>query len=181
MFKTARGEEISKPEIIQRIAEYILKEPKAQYEITVGTDSQNHKSTKMVEVIAIHKTGQGGLFFYDAEYIRKISNIKQKIVAETMRSLNVAEGILDGIEEILFDNGLLLEDIDLSFQIHCDIGKAGKTNILIQEITSWVQSCGYDCCIKPYSYAASGIANKFTKQSCETTIVNIRSDTNNVL
>ena len=163
MFKTARGEEISKPEIIQRIAEYILKEPKAQYEITVGTDSQNHKSTKMVEVIAIHRTGQGGLFFYSAEYIRKISNLKQKINEETLRSLNAADGILDGLEEILFDHELFLDDIDLSFQIHCDIGKAGKTNVLIQEITSWVQSYGYLCCIKPYSYAASGIANKFTK------------------
>ena len=163
MFKTARGEEISKPEIIQRIAEYILKEPKAQYEITVGTDSQNHKSTKMVEVIAIHRTGQGGLFFYSAEYIRKISNLKQKINEETLRSLNVADGILDGLEEILFDHELFLDDIDLSFQIHCDIGKGGKPSMLIQEITSWVQSYGYLCCIKPYSYAASGIANKFTK------------------
>ncbi len=164
MFKTPKNEEISKPQIVCRIAEFILKDPKAKYEITVGTDSQTHKMTRMVEVIAVHKIGEGGMFFYDAECIRRISNLKQKINEETMRSLNVANGLLDQLEEVLFDEGgIFLEDLDLSFQIHCDIGSCGKTNMLIKEITGWVESCGYDCCIKPYSYAASGIANKYTK------------------
>lgn len=163
MFRTARGEEVDKPEIISRIAEFILKDVYAEYEITVGTDSQNHKDTKMVEVIAVHRLGNGGLFFYNTEYIKRIPDIKQKINEETYRSLSVANGLVDGIEEILFEHEVLLEDIKLSFQIHCDIGTCGKTNILIKEITSWVQSYGYICCIKPDSYAASGIANKYTK------------------
>jgi len=163
MFKTAQGEVVDKPQIIKRIADFILKDPHAQYEITVGTDSQNHKSTKMVEVIAIHRIGNGGTFFYNAEYIRRISNLRQKINEETMRSLTVADGLMAGLEEILFEHGVFLDDINLSFQIHCDIGNYGKTNMLIKEITSWVQSYGYLCCIKPYSYAASGIANKYTK------------------
>ena len=163
MFRTARGEEVDKPEIINRIAEFILKDVHAEYEITVGTDSQSHKDTKMVEVIAVHRVGNGGLFFYNTEYIKRIPDLKQKIEAETYRSLEAANGILSGLEEILFDQEVLLDDINLSFQIHCDIGICGKTNMLIKEITSWVQSYGYLCCIKPDSYAASGIANKITK------------------
>ncbi|MBQ1294282.1 MAG: hypothetical protein IIY21_09600, partial [Clostridiales bacterium] len=51
----------------------------------------------------------------------------------------------------------------VSFQIHCDIGRSGKTNVLIKEVVSWVTSQGYVCLIKPDSYAASGIADKYSK------------------
>lgn len=163
MFKTARGEEIEKAQIVKRIADFILEDTLSQYELTVGTDSQNHKDTKMVEVIAIHRKGRGGMFFYNTEHIRRISNLRQKINEETMRSLNLANGIVDQLEEILFDNEVLIDDLDISFQIHCDIGNYGKTNMLIKEITSWVQSYGYSCCIKPYSYAASDIADRYSK------------------
>ena len=163
MFKTARGQEVTKEQIIRRIAGFIAEDPSAHYEITVGTDSQNHGMTKMVEVIAVHRKGRGGTFFYNVDYLRRITNLRQKINEETMRSLSVADGILEGIELLLLEKDLLLEEIDLSFQIHCDIGSCGKTSMLIQEITKWVQSYGYLCCIKPYSYAASGIANKYSK------------------
>lgn len=163
MFKTARGEEIEKAQIVARIADFILQDPKAKYEITVGTDSQSHKDTKMVEVIAVHRKGQGGMFFYSTEYIRKITNLKQKINEETSRSLMLADGIVDRLEEILFDHNIFIDELDISFQIHCDIGTCGKTNMLIKEITSWVQSYGYLCCIKPYSYAASDIADRISK------------------
>lgn len=35
--------------------------------------------------------------------------------------------------------------LNIHFVIHCDIGHAGKTQALIKEIVSWVQSCGYEC------------------------------------
>ena len=56
-----------------------------------------------------------------------------------------------------------IEKLNLNFHIHCDIGHKGKTKELIKEITNWVESLGYDCLIKPESYTASGIANKFSK------------------
>lgn len=34
---------------------------------------------------------------------------------------------------------------------------------LISKIVAWVHSAGFDCAIKPDSYTASGIANKFSK------------------
>ena len=53
--------------------------------------------------------------------------------------------------------------IVVSFRIHCDIGRSGKTSVLIKEVVSWVTSQGYVCLIKPDSYAASGIADKYSK------------------
>jgi len=163
MFRSANGKEITMDGIIDRIARYIAEEPSASYEITVGTDSQSHGQTKMVEVIAVHRKGCGGIYFYNIEFVRRISNLKQKINEETSRSLNIANGLIDRLEFTLIDGGIDITSLDISFQIHCDIGRYGKTNMLIREITSWVTSYGYVCLIKPYSYAASGIANKYSK------------------
>lgn len=64
---------------------------------------------------------------------------------------------------LFIEKDMLLEDLNVSFQIHCDIGRSGKTSVLIKEVVSWVTSQGYVCLIKPDSYAASGIADKYSK------------------
>ena len=163
MFRSASGQEMTEDQIINKIAKYIADQPNATYEFTVGTDSQNHRQTKMVEVIAVHREGNGGIYFYNVEYMRKISNLKQKISTETSRSLEIANGLVDKLELALYEYDIDINDLDLTFQIHCDIGQDGKTSMLINEITKWVTACGYTCLIKPYSYTASGIANKYSK------------------
>ena len=163
LFKRGNGEVVTYEEMIQLIADYIAKYPNKTYEITIGTDSQSHYSTKVVEVIAIHRVGDGGIFFYRIDYVDRIRSIKEKIIEETSRSLANAEGFMDNIELRLLENGIDIDKLNLHFQIHCDIGHKGKTQSLIKEITTWVESMGYECLIKPESYTASGIANKFSK------------------
>ena len=163
MFYSASGKAMTMNDIANRIIQYILEDISASYEIMVGTDSQTHKETKMVEIIAVHRKGLGGIFFHNTDYVPRIHNLKQKINEETSRSLTVANELLDSIEFPLLGEGYLIDDIDVSFQIHCDIGKYGKTNELIREIVSWVTSQGYVCMIKPDSYVASGIADRYSK------------------
>lgn len=163
MFRSASGKAMTMNEIANRIIQYLMEDIHASYEITVGTDSQTSKETKMVEVIAVHRKGLGGIYFYNIDYIPRVHSLKQKINEETSRSLNVANDLLEAIEFPLLGEGYLIEDLDVSFQIHCDIGKYGKTNELIKEIVSWVTSQGYICMIKPDSYVASGIADKYSK------------------
>ena len=117
----------------------------------------------MVEVIAVHRVGKGGIFFYDVEYVDRIQSLRRKITEETQRSLELADGLLESLELALIDNNIDIDELDLCFQIHCDIGQEGKTKNLIREITNWVTSLGYVCLIKPDSYTASGIANKYSK------------------
>ena len=62
MFRSASGQEMTEDQIINKIAKYIADQPNATYEFTVGTDSQNHRQTKMVEVIAVHRQGNGGIY-----------------------------------------------------------------------------------------------------------------------
>lgn len=163
MFYSASGKAMTINEIANRIIQYMMEDIDASYEIMVGTDSQTHKDTKMVEIIAVHRKGLGGIFFHNTDFIPRIRSLKQKINEETSRSLTVANELLDAIEFPLLGEGYLLEDLNVTFQIHCDIGKYGKTNELIKEIVSWVTSQGYICMIKPDSYVASGIADRYSK------------------
>ena len=163
MFRTAQGKSISIKAASERIVQFILEDKESEYEITVGTDSQNFAYTKMVEVIAVHRRGRGGIYFYNIDNVPLITNLNQKINEETSRSLVVADELLSNLEELLFGQGYLIDELGISFQIHCDIGKYGKTRMLVREITRWVTGQGYVCIIKPYSYAASGIANKYSK------------------
>lgn len=163
MFHSVSGKAMTINEIANRIIQYMMEDINASYEIIVGTDSQTHKDTKMVEIIAVHRKGLGGIFFHNTDFIPRIRNLKQKINEETSRSLTVANELLDAIEFPLLGEGYLLEDLNVTFQIHCDIGKFGKTNELIKEIVSWVTSQGYVCMIKPDSYVASGIADRYSK------------------
>lgn len=163
IFKRGNGQSVKYSEMIKIISNFIAANPKAEYEITVGTDSQNHSSTKIVTVLAVHRIGDGGIFFYRSEYINKIRVLKEKIIEETARSIENATGLLDGIQLNLIDQDIDIEELNLHFQIHCDIGKKGKTKTLIKEITAWVEASGFEVAIKPNSYAASGIANKISK------------------
>lgn len=163
LFIRGNGEKVTRDRMAQLIAAYISEKPSADYEITVGTDSQNHSMTKMVEVIAIHRVGDGGIFFYFSEYVPKIQSLKAKITAETARSLENAYGLTDDVGLYLLEKDIDIDKLNINFQVHCDIGYYGKTRELIAEITAWVESCGYECHIKPESYAASGIANMISK------------------
>ena len=122
--------------------------------ITVGTDSQNFDITKVVLVVAIWKVGRGGIFFYDIRRVKKISNIRQKIFFETSISLEMARRLSDELK----DAGMNY-DID----IHVDAGDEGPSSKMIPEIVGWVKACGFGCKTKPDSYAASSIADKYSK------------------
>lgn len=163
MFLRPNGEYVTKEQVFKLIAQYIASDPHSEYEITVGTDSQSGHKTKMVEVIVARRMGSGGIFFYRTSYVDRINNLRQKIQEETQRSLALADSLLEAIECQLIDIGMNLNNLSINFKIHCDVGQEGETNALIKEIVGWVHSMGYECCIKPTSYAASTIANKYSK------------------
>lgn len=154
-------------EAIKVIADYIRVNPNAEYDITVGTDSQTHKYCRMVEVIAVCRVGDGGIFFYRREDIPKIKVLKEKIIEETNRSIENATGFIDKLQEELLEDNIDLDEMfleeRLAFAVHADIGKRGKTKELIKEICSWIEASGFEARIKPDSYAASGVANMLSK------------------
>lgn len=146
--------EVDFKNMIELIKSYVNEKPEKEYQISIGTDSQNFDLTKVVIVVAIHRVGNGGIFFYDIKRVKKITNIRQKIFYETNLSINAAAKFVEIFED---------EHFNYNISIHVDAGNNGPSSKIIPEITAWINSCGFDCKIKPYSYAASSIANKYSK------------------
>ena len=153
---------------IEQIPEKILafydknKKTDGVFQIVVGTDSQNFNDTKMVTVIAAYKEGRGGIFFYEIDRINRITNVMQKLNAETSRSLEIMMQLAGELEEeskykMMRDNTLL--------SIHVDAGWSdkGKTKELIPGLIGWIRACGFEAKCKPESFAASSIADKISK------------------
>ena len=88
----------------------------------------------------------------------EIRDLRTKLYTETQLSLDATDIL---ISTFLDNDEELFEKIHLS--IHLDIGKNGPTKDLIRELEGWVTAMGYDCEIKPESYAASSIANIYSK------------------
>ncbi len=61
--------------------------------------------------------------------------------------------------EKLAENGYA----DLNVEIHLDVGENGQTRDLIREVVGMVVGSGFDARIKPDSYGAMTVADKYTK------------------
>lgn len=145
---------VSDEKMIDIIKKFLEQAPESSYNISVGTDSQNFNCTKTVVVVAIYRVGNGGIFFYDIKRVKKINNLSQKLFFETSISLDIATKLSQVLER---------EEIDFGISIHVDAGKSGQSSKLIPEIVGWIKSCGFGCETKPNSYAASSIADRYTK------------------
>ena len=81
-------------------------------------------------------------------------------------SIDLANKFVSELEMEFYRTGWYYDDYHINFQLHCDIGYNGKTSALIPEITGWVKAAlpeEFSAIIKPESFAASSIANKFSK------------------
>jgi predicted RNase H-related nuclease YkuK (DUF458 family) len=73
---------------------------------------------------------------------------------EATMSLATAEDVVT----LLKNDGITKYDIE----IHVDIGSVGKTREMINEIVGMVRGSGYAVRMKPESYAASKVADRYT-------------------
>ncbi len=141
-------------EMFKIIKAFIKERPDMEYHISIGTDSQNHDLTKTIRVVAVHRVGNGGIFFYEEKKIKKITNLHQKLLYETNASLSLAARLAEKFKN---------ENFNYEISIHVDAGSNGPSKKMIPEISAWVRACGFDCKTKPESYTASSIANKYSK------------------
>lgn len=149
---------------IRKIAEVIKEKTSnsGEYELMIGTDSQNFDTTKVVVVIALHHIGKGGIFFYDVSHVTRINNVGQKLIYETQLSLEYAEKLIKEFETIKSETGYNYAE-HMTLGIHVDAGQNGPSKQVIPEIVGWIKACGYTVIVKPDSWAACSIANKYSK------------------
>lgn len=148
---------LSLDQVYKEVSEYVNQEPKGQYNLIVGSDSQTHLDTQVtfVTAIIIHRVGKGGRYFYSKHKKPYMSSIRQRIYYETFLSLEVASSLT----EIMNEDDLTALDLE----IHVDAGENGETRDIIKEVVGMVIGSGYNAKIKPHSFGASKVADRHTK------------------
>lgn len=152
--------EISFDDMFEEIIRYIGEGPDMTYKLIVGTDSQMREDeVNFVTAIIIHRVGKGARYFYHRQKLHNIYSLRQKIFYETSLSLETASRIAGKLAATGLDEQLDL----LNVEIHLDVGQEGRTRELIREVIGMVAGSGFSPRIKPDSYGASKVADKYTK------------------
>lgn len=138
------------------VSTFMEHDRRAKYEIIVGSDSQKEaKDTyDFVSALIIHRIGFGGIYFWSRNFLTRKISLKERIYQEATMSLETAENFISFFKK----NGISRYDI----QIHVDIGRNGETRDMITEVVGMIRGSGYDVKIKPHSYGASKVADRYT-------------------
>lgn len=162
LFMSATHGEVHREKTILLIKEFLEQDPKAQYSLVIGSDSQEKKDTKgksinLVTAIIVHRKGFGGKYFWKKRIVTNINTLRQKIYAETMESLEFATSFVPQMREAL--NG---KSVQYDLEIHVDVGRYGDTRDMIKEVVGMVHGNGFVAKTKPESFGATYIADKHT-------------------
>ncbi len=148
--------DITLPSVRTHILGFIKEDIQRVYRLVIGTDSQtkNGDGVDFVTAIVIHRVGAGGIYFWKRTCLVKRLVLRERMYEEAARSLETADNVL----ALLKSDGFTRYDVE----IHVDIGSFGPTRDMISEIVGMIRGVGYAVKIKPESFAASKVADKYT-------------------
>lgn len=118
----------------------------------VGTDSQNYSKTKtciFTSVLVAYKWGKGGCSIIHKDKVSFVESLRQRLLTEAMRSLEVAWYLDKKIPKKSFVG------------IHLDVNQnlKYKSAHYKEELVGLVLAQGYQCWTKPNSWCASTVAD----------------------
>ncbi len=145
-------------EVLEELFLYVREKPDKFYDIIVGCDSSSNEEPHFPVVLVILRKGEGGRFFIKkvAYNNRKFYNYQQRILEEVCLSCKLALSIRKDVEK-----KLSLYNYQFRY-IHADIGENGQTKSMIREVVGLIQGNGFEPKIKPESFVASKVADRFT-------------------
>jgi predicted RNase H-related nuclease YkuK (DUF458 family) len=154
IFTSPSKGEMSLEAVFADIMEYVGQERDAEYRLIVGSDSQTRDDQTFVTAIIIHRVGKGARYYYHRQHSRALHSLRQKIMYETSLSLAVSSWLAELLAE---------EESDLDIEIHADVGVEGETRGLIREVVGMIVGSGFTPHVKPESFGASTVADRYTK------------------
>lgn len=156
-------------EVISEIRNYISAQPDFFYDIIVGCDSPSSDKPFFPIAIVVLRRGAGGRFFlkkmtYPDNELKRFTNVstnwKQRILQEVYLSCELALSLRETLEK---EFGKSRPDFKYQFAyIHADVGEHGKTKEMVKEVTGLIKGHGFEPMIKPLSFAASVVADRYT-------------------
>jgi len=152
-------------EVMAEIYDYISTQPDFFYDIVVGCDSPSSDKPFFPIAIVILRSGAGGRFFlkkmqYPEKFLRKFVHWKNRILQEVYLSCELALSLRETLEK---EFGGSRPRFNYQFQyIHADVGEQGQTKDMVKEVVGLIRSNGFEPKIKPQSFAASVVADRYT-------------------
>ncbi len=153
MWRKLNGEHLKQP--IHEEVESILtreKELGNSLKVCIGTDSQVYGEViEFATVIVFVREKRGGFMFIHAESKRMKMSLKERMLTEVARSIDIAYQLCD-----------LLDAYNVDLEVHADINTNPqfKSNTALSEAMGYILSMGFVFKAKPDAFASSYCANK---------------------
>ena len=147
------GDPIQLP-ILEAVEAAIKRETQAGYhlKVCIGTDSQvKGKETEFATVIVFLREGHGGFMFIHNEKTLQRHSIKERMLVEVAKSIEVAYELCH-----------LFTRYDVDMEVHADINTNPqfKSNEALREAMGYILGMGFAFKAKPEAFASSSCANK---------------------
>jgi len=153
IWRTFSGEPIKLP-IKKAVEETIIKETNAGYhlKVCIGTDSQvRGTETEFATVIVFLREKHGGFMFLYNDKTKQPFTIKERMLVEVARSIEIAYELCD-----------LFNKYDVDMEVHADINTNPqfKSNEALREAMGYILGMGFAFKAKPEAFASSCCADK---------------------
>ena len=153
MWKRFNGAKIVLP-IKEEVESTIKRETEAGHKLKVciGTDSlERANSTEYATVIVFLREHRGGFMYIHTERTRKGYSVKERMLSEVAKSIEIAYDLCD-----------LLDAYDVDLEVHADINTNPyfKSNSALSEAMGYILSMGFVFKAKPEAFASSYCADK---------------------
>ena|SRR5690554_5199423 len=153
IWKKFSGEPI-RQDIMDEVAHSIAREYANgnRLKVCIGTDSQvKGKQTDFATVIVFVREKKGAFMYIHQDRSSIGMTIKERMLAEVQRSIDVAYTLCP-----------VLERFDIDLEVHADINTNPmfKSNQALHEAMGYILSMGFVFKAKPEAFASSACANK---------------------
>ena len=140
--------------IVEEVYKTLEREKTAGSELKacIGTDSQvKGKQTEFATVVVFLRKGKGGFMYLYNETTRQKMSIKQRMLTEVVKSIEVAYLLCDTFSHFGVD-----------MEVHADINTNPqfKSNDALKEAVGFIMGMGFAFRAKPDAFASSSCANK---------------------
>lgn len=123
-----------------------------QLKVCIGTDSQvKGKETEFATVIVFIRKGKGGFMYIHNETTTQKMSIKQRMLVEVAKSIEVAYPLCS-----------IFSRYSVDMELHADINTNPnfKSNDALKEAMGYIMGMGFVFKAKPNAFASSSCANK---------------------
>ena len=170
VFRNVSEQNMTLDEVLLRIRKFMESDPRAAYQLVIGTDAQVHAGhTKFVTSIVIIRPGRGAWFCYRQVVLpREIRSVQEKLSLETTYSQEIAlyfdHDKRTQLEDIVMPH--LYKGAGLQLFVDIDAGtdaRRSRTAAFAADMVGRIEAMGLSARVKPDAIAASAVSNRFTK------------------